>query len=208
MSGLRSRSRWSNLPLRNLFLPLVNRLTFDLAKVGQARRDVLAGRPLELPLNKAQKLSGVEIIPPSGEKLRLKIENQNDKDKKGDKEDNASPTFRYENTHDIGIYLLRPLDGQILPPTAFAVNFDPDEAQPEKIERRELQELLGGGPILFAENPDDLSDTFTGLGEGKSLWSLFLGAVLVCLVFETLISNRLSPKQDEHPKNQPSHRMG
>jgi hypothetical protein len=63
-------------------------------------------------------------------------------------------------------------------------------ASPEKIERQELQELLGG-PILFAENPDDLSDTFTGLREGKSLLGLFLAVVLVCLVFETLISNRL-----------------
>jgi len=116
---------------------------------------------------------------------------------------NASPTFRYENTHEIGVYLLRQLDTEGSPPTAFSVNFDQDEAEPAKIERPELQELLGGGPLVFAENPDDLSDTFTGLREGKSLWGLFLAAGLVCLVFETLISNRLSPKTDEPPTRRP-----
>ena len=55
-------------------------------------------------------------------------------------------------------------------PIAYAVNFDPDEADPTKIERQELRGLLGGAPLVFAENPDDLSGTFALLREGKSLW--------------------------------------
>jgi hypothetical protein len=225
MLGTSAQVNWSNLPLRTIFLPLVNRLTLDLAKVGQVRRDIFAGHPLELPLADPDKTEGVEVIPPSGEKLRLKPgdcpnfrgsengtvpfgETKGDrKVEKSKKEENAPPTFRYENTHDIGIYLLRPLGAATSPASAFSVNFDPDEADPVKIERQELESLernefrstFGSGPILFAENPDDLSDTFTGLREGKSLWGLFLAAVLIGLVFETLISNRLSPKPAELP---------
>jgi hypothetical protein len=201
MLGASAQVNWSNLPLRTIFLPLISRLTFDLAKVGQTRHDVLAGQPLELPLAEGAKVTGVEVIPPSGEKLRLKLDG---KEGKNDKEGEKEPAFRYADTHEIGVYLVRPLDVENSPATAFSVNFDPDEAEPAKIERPELQELLGGGPLVFAENPDDLSDTFTGLREGKSLWGLFLAAVLVCLVFETLISNRLSPKQDEPKTRQPS----
>ena len=58
--------------------------------------------------------------------------------------------------------------------------------KPSKIEER-----LGDTPLVFAENPDDLSSTFAWLREGKSLWELFLTGVLIALVFETFISNRL-----------------
>ncbi|MFH1919735.1 MAG: hypothetical protein ABIP48_07630, partial [Planctomycetota bacterium] len=38
---------------------------------------------------------------------------------------------------------------------------------------------------------------FAWLREGTSLWELFLSAVLLALVFETFLSNQLSPKQDD-----------
>jgi hypothetical protein len=102
-------------------------------------------------------------------------------------------TFRYANTHEIGIYLLRPPGVARSRPIAYAVNADPDEGDPTKIEREELEKLAGGAPLVFADNPDDLSRTFALLREGKSLWGVFLTLVLVGLVFETFLSNRLSP---------------
>ena len=74
---------------------------------------------------------------------------------------------------------------------AYSVNFDPDEADPAKIERQQLEKLLGGAPVVFADNPNDLSSVFALLREGKGLWGGFLAAVLIALVFETFISNRL-----------------
>ena len=85
---------------------------------------------------------------------------------------------------------------------SYAVNFDPDEADPAKISRDELQERFGRTPLVFAENPDDLSSTFALLREGKSLWGLFLTAVLILLVFETFIANRLSPKHEPEATRQ------
>ena len=88
--------------------------------------------------------------------------------------------------------------------TAYAVNFDPDEAEPATIEPAELEEQLGGAPLIVAENPDDLSGTFARLREGKSLWGVFLTAVLIALVFETFLSNRFSPKQGDLKAGQTS----
>jgi hypothetical protein len=76
------------------------------------------------------------------------------------------------------------------------VNVDPDEAEGAKLRPEELQELLGRTPLVFAENPDDLSSTFQWLRQGKSLWTAVLAFVLAALVFETFLSNRLTPKRD------------
>lgn len=194
MFGATTHVNWSNLPLRPIFLPLMARLTFDLAEVEQRLYSAIAGQPLVLQFPEQPQPIGVEVIPPSGETLRLKSEAADDK---------VGQTFRYPSTYDIGIYLLRMLNTVRLSQVAFSVNCDPDEADPATLERQELQELLGLTPLVFAENPDDLSSTFALLREGKSLWSIFLAAVLVALVLETFVSNRLSPKQDDQTAQQP-----
>jgi hypothetical protein len=50
MFGISARTDWSNLPLRPIFLPLVARLTFELADVEQGYHNLIAGRPLVLKL--------------------------------------------------------------------------------------------------------------------------------------------------------------
>ncbi len=196
MLGASAHVDWSNLPLRPIFLPLVTQLTFDLAGIERANRNLIAGQPLVLVAQppSAGSASGasssqpgaavpqppveVEVTRPGGETLRLP----------------ASSEFRYADTHEIGIYVLRPLGAAAAGQTAYAVNFDPDEADPAKIERQQLEGLLGGAPLVVADNPDDLSAAFALLREGKSLWGMFLAAVLVALVFETFLSNRFSGK--------------
>ena len=192
--GTRRHVGWTNLPLRPIFLPLVARLTFYLAGTENARRDLLAGALLVLHLEKEDHPVAVEVLPPNGETLRLT--SQAEPGEKGQ-------VFRYRDTHEIGIYLLRPLESSRAGPMACAANFDPDEADPAKIDRGELQARFGRTPLVFAEDPDDLTSTFKMLREGKSLWGPFLLAVLVVLVFETLVSNRLSPTPDDTRQTQP-----
>jgi hypothetical protein len=186
MFGISARTDWSNLPLRPIFLPLVARLTFELADVEQGYHNLIAGRPLVLKLPDRTSPVGVEIVPPSGETLRMKTTGV---------EGQPGQTFCYNDTHQVGVYLLRLLDTTSSPAVPYAVNFDPDEAEPAKIERQALQERLDGAPLVFAENPDDLSGTFALLREGKSLWGVFLSLVLIGLVFETFVSNRLGSQK-------------
>jgi hypothetical protein len=193
--GTSAHVGWSNLPLRPIFLPLLVQLTYHLAGVEQNRRALLAGSPLILPLEGGRRPSGVEILPPGGEVIRRKTE---------DEQGQPLKTFRYDDTHQVGVYELRLLGAGGTRQIGFAVNVDPDEADPAKIEREELQQLLAPSPLVFAENPDDLSGTFAWLREGTSLWELFLTAVLVALVFETLLANRLSPKQAETTAGDPT----
>jgi hypothetical protein len=174
---------WTNLPLRPIFLPLIARLTFELSGVEQSRHTALAGAPLVLKFEKAQQPIGVEVLTPAGETMRLTTKSL---------EDNKGQIFRYADTYEIGIYLLRLLDAARAAPIAYTVNVDPEEFEPAKIEREELQNKFAKTPLIFADNPDDLSATFAWLKEGKSLWGLFLTVVLIALVFETFVSNLLS----------------
>jgi hypothetical protein len=188
MWGTSTHVGWSNAPLRPIFLPLWARLAFHLAGAEQSRHEALAGAPLVLRLEQEPHPVGVEVLAPSGETLRLASK---------DAPDAKGQVFRYDDTHEVGVYVLRLLDASHPAQIAYSVNVDPDESDPTKIDRVELQERFGRTPLVFAENPDDLSGTFKWLREGKSLWGLFLTAVLVGLVFETFLSNRLSPKQVE-----------
>jgi hypothetical protein len=200
MLGTSVQVNWSNLPLRTIFLPLITQLTFDLADVEQTRGNVIAGQPLVFntvarpSLNEQPDAAAsgppaeIEVVPPGGGTLRLSAT---------DKDGKAAKTFQYADTHEIGIYVLRQLGVTPLRQIAYSVNFDPDEAEPAEIEPAELEERLGGAPLIIAENPADLSATFARLREGKSLWSFFLAAVLIALVFETFLSNRFSPRQDD-----------
>jgi len=194
MLGTSAHVDWSNLPLRPIFLPLLVRLTLHLADAEQVRRQTVAGSSLVLPFDRGRHPVAVEVIPPTGETLRLPTDDQ------AGGEEHA---FRYDDTHQVGVYRLRPLGGGDSRQVAFSVNLDPDETDPEEISREELQERFGSTPLVFVEDPDDLSSTFASLREGKSLWSLFLWVVLAVLVFETFLSNRFSPKQDERPADRP-----
>ena len=189
MLGTSAHRGWTNLPVRPIFLPLMARLTFDLAGAEQARHQALAGVPIVIPFQEEIRPRGVEVLPPSGATIRLSLEEGG--------EAGRPQEFRYADTHDVGIYVLRLLEAVRPTQYAYSVNLDPDEASPAKIAREDLEERFGGTPLVFAEDPDDLSATFDWLREGTSLWEVFLSAVLIALVFETFISNQLSPKQDD-----------
>lgn len=190
MLGTSVHVDWSNLSRKNLFKPLMARLIFYLAGTEFARHDLLAGAPLVLELEGEPQPVRVEIRPPGGGRIGLDTE----PGKKGQ-------VLRYEKTNKIGNYLLSLPNAAKPTEFAYSVNLDPAEAVPStgsaETRRTEIEKSLSPTPVVFAEDPDDLSGTFEWLRKGTSLWKFFLGAVLIALVFETLISNRLGPKRDE-----------
>ena len=113
MLGISAHVNWSNLPLRPIFLPLVTRLTFELAEVRHGFHNVIAGQPLVLAFPEATRPVGIELVLPSGETLRLKSDGTEGK---------AGQTFRYADTHAIGVYLLRALGTTRSEQNSYAVN--------------------------------------------------------------------------------------
>ena len=103
--------------------------------------------------------------------------------------------FRYGDTHEAGIYLVHQNDPRQPKTFIFAVNPDPEEADPAQISQEELKNRFGRQPLLFCDDPDDLAGTIHRLREGKSLWEFFLAAVLAGLVLEAYLANCLGGKR-------------
>ncbi|MCS7237949.1 MAG: BatA and WFA domain-containing protein [Thermoguttaceae bacterium] len=181
---------WTNFPLRPIFLPLMARLTFELAGTQERRYQVAAGRPIVIPFEDQIPPRVAEILPPSGAVIRKELKPDGEA---------VLREFRYSDTHQPGFYVVRLLEGVTPRQMTFAVNFHPDEVRPEKIDRKALEEHLAPSPVVWAENPEDLSSTFRYLREGTSLWEFFLLLVLVGLVCETFVSNFFTPKQERPP---------
>lgn len=198
----------TNLPLRPIFLPMILRLTHDLAGTSQDARELLCGAPLILPRNeKPSDGAGIEIERPSGERIRLGTAggasdgtnntpsgshvNLNETNRP---EPSNTGALRYADTHEPGVYVVRSLGPDKSEPMPVAVNLDADESDPRVTTLDELVQLLAGAPVLLADDPNDLTEVFQRLREGRSLWETFLSAVFVLLVFETFLANRLAPK--------------
>ena len=174
---------WTNLPLKPLFLPLLARLTFHLAGAEAERTMGLAGSPVTVPLGKGTGRDQVgdlevEVVRPSGEVVRVP------------KSDRASDGFRYADTHEAGVSLVRLLNQKPPRQMAFAVNIDPAESDPATIAAPELRTRFGTRPLILCENPEQLAETIQRLREGTSLWEWFLAAVLIGLVLEVFLANR------------------
>jgi hypothetical protein len=180
--GTGVQGEWTNLPLKPLFLPLFARLTFHLAGAEVDRSQVTAGAPLVIPLGGQSGTPEVEIVRPSGDVLRVRSPEPN------------AQTFRYADTHDPGVYLLRLTGTASLRQFAFAVNMDPEECDPAVVTAEELKGRFGKHPFVVCENPDDLAGTIHRLREGKSLWEVFLAAVLAGLVLEAFLANRVGAR--------------
>ena len=174
---------WTNLPLKPLFLPLLVRLTLHLAGAENERTMAMAGAPVTLPLGRGKfhNQDGqpeVDVIRPSGEVVRIR------------KTDQGAEGWRYDDTHETGVYLVRQVNRKPPKQMAFAVNIDPAESDPATVSQAELQARFGTRPMLFCDNLSELAVTIERLREGTSLWEWFLAAVLVFLVLEVFLANR------------------
>lgn len=194
--GTSAHVGWTNFPLRPIFLPLLARFTFHLVGTESVQRGSVAGLPLVVDFEPANCPLSVEVIPPSGLPRRLPNKTEDGQ---------AAPTFRYDDTHEPGIYTLRLLEGTTPGQLAYAVNPDPDESLSATVDREEFAQWAKPADVIFADNPDDLSEVFRRRREGdQDLWPWFLTAVLLVLVFETFLSNRLTPKgEDQQLKELP-----
>jgi hypothetical protein len=183
---------WTNLPIRPIFVPMINQLVFQLAGVEQTRLQTVAGEPLTFTFKEDERPKTVEIIPPSGEILRRELKKSAD--------GKTSPTFVFEDTNQVGVYLLRPLESVRQIQIPFSVNLDGTELDSAGLTKETCKTLFAETPYVFTQAGDEINSTFDQLKRGTSLWDIFLWIVLVVLVCEAFISNRLSQRKEDQGK--------
>lgn len=168
---------WTNFPLKPLFLPFVSQLTFQISGSSAARPLLTAGESWTLPVAVSDEVS-VEIVQPDGKTIRIPAAKL---------EENR---VEFGETHQAGVYQARIHRGPRTQNTAFAVNPDPEEFAPRRLERQELEQLLQPGNVFYCDDAARVSETIRELRQGVELGGVFLLLVLAALVAEAYWANR------------------
>ncbi len=180
---------WSNLPTRPIFVPMINQMVFQLAGIEQTRLQTVAGHPLSFTFKDDDVPKAVEIIPPSGAVLRRELKKSAD--------GQATNTFVFEETDQVGVYLLRPLDTARQVQIPFSVNLDGDELDTALLTEEDAKARFGASPFVYTNAGEQIDATFDQLKRGTSLWDMFLWTVLIVLVVEAFVSNQFTQRKDE-----------
>jgi len=170
-----------DLVVHPFFVPLINRsveyLASDLSRLDE---DILVGSKVtrELPADLAGK--GIELLDPEMRKIALQPSFQTDK-----------LILKIDDTHLPGIYNIRASTssstrGDVV--DRFAVNIDPKDSDPEKIEMSEVEEKLEGLSFFYIKPGDDIEESILQSRYGKELWKTFLWIAFGLLALEMFLA--------------------
>jgi hypothetical protein len=153
---------YTDLPLRSLFVPFMNRLVEYLAAdLSERRGDFLVGEPVVREPSRAITANAtLEISRPDGSLARPGLESVGTRTR-----------ITYDDADAPGVYTItangKPID-------AFSVNVDPKEMDAALIERDELARRWPGFNIIWVEPGQAIKEAVTQTRYGTELRPLFL----------------------------------
>ena len=182
-----------DLVVHPFFVPFINRtveyLASDLSRLDE---DILVGSKVirELPSDLADK--GIELSNPQMKKITL----QPSFSTSGGQTDQL--ILRIDDTFIPGIYNIM---SSASPSSAteemvdrFAVNIDPKDSDPQRIDKSQVGEKLEGLSFFYIDPQDDVEKSILQSRYGKELWKTFLWIAFGLLVLEMYLAK--SRKKD------------
>jgi hypothetical protein len=190
-------AEWSNLPLRNLFLPLMVRIAHLASRGRRQQENLVAGAVYEADLA-PEVLSSATIeisgpLGPSGETASEQHE--------------AQPAagrnlLRFDKTWNLGYYAWRTVGRPATQASGlFATNPDGAESDLAEIADEKLRADFGARETHVAAGLADLVARFE-TGARRELWQYILMVCLLVAVCEPLVANWMRPerlRQRAHP---------
>ena len=186
---------WTNLPVQNLFMPLMMRIV-HLAARGQAQRlNLLAGQPFEANFYPGlAAVATAEVtgpLGPAGETVSEQRETQAGEGRN---------VLRFEKTWNLGYYTWRvPQHADLA--GLFCTNPDGTESDLAEVADDVLRRDIGARETHVAASLADLVSRFKDTSH-RELWQYFLILCLALAIVEPLIANWFRPKQERetaHP---------
>ncbi len=173
-----ANASWSNLPVRNLFLPMIQQIVYYLAGGGERRVDHIVGSPVELNPRANPKGFALEVTDPQGQTRRVEPATKG-----------GEVAFIYTDTDSLGSYSWQTNEN---PPQSgiFVVNHDPQESDLSEYRQDELTALFGAAKVYFAPDARKLEKAVTDLRQGFQLWNYLLLIVLGIAIVECVLANR------------------
>ncbi len=184
-------TRWSNLPARTLFLPLMHQLTYAAAQSGTPTGEVEPGRIVRWPIAAAEaENSVIEVTGPRGIVRAATVERR-------EGEQTASAYFR--ETRRPGVTLWRE-PARADRRGAFVVNLPPEQGDLTPIEEETLREtMLAGRQAHFAADAEQALRTARRLREGLRLRTPILFFVVALFLAECLFANLMGGGREAEP---------
>jgi Mg-chelatase subunit ChlD len=190
-------SYWTDLPLQPVYVPLVHQMAMRAAGYAESRAWHVAGETVDLARLAgevaAADTAGWVVVTPSRRQVRIESlprARRSDSARVG----RASTGGALALTES-GFYEARPASGRADRTLAIAVNVDPTEADPSRIEPAELVRAVSPDPGSNAPAPAAPPLTRGEREQRQAAWWWLLLAALVLLGAETLLSNRLTRRR-------------
>lgn len=165
---------WSDLALRGVFVPLINRGTRYLAgTTSQAREGLSIGAGIDYAPQSVS--SGVELRMKKPDDTEIKV-----------KPEVAQGNYliQFSETDQPGMYQLLNEETVL---AQWAVNPDPAESTVESIEPAEMEKTLQVEHAYVIEESSEIAEILTQSRFGRELWKWFMIAALIMLILEMLL---------------------
>jgi hypothetical protein len=169
---------WSDLPRRNCFVPLVDRLLSYLT--GSSRRSFVIGDAVTLPLPDGREDESATVVMPGGDKITPRLSTLGGK-----------RLLHLADTARPGVYQVQKANGE--KSFSFVVNVGGGDSALTPMDAAVLRQWWTGAgfEILSA---DDAAQRFATQATGLPVWPLLLVLAGLALLVETYVVHRLCPK--------------
>lgn len=172
-SGL--NPRWSDLPLKSFFVPLMHRgIRYVHPDFDATGAEAVVGMPVERGVTWSDGDAPIEVVFPSGETERVKPTASN-----------GGMTVTITRTDEPGIYRIQS-GARIL--DAFAVNVDTNESALNRIDAQEAGRLLRHERVRLLEPASSLEQSLQRSQQGYEIWKPLLWLALALIVVESLLT--------------------
>lgn len=175
---------WSDLYLKGLFVPLMNRCVMYLSgNASKSDQRFLVSQVLTADLAEVDNLSNFQIEKPDGKLTKIIPQIGEGKFK-----------INFNETDLAGIYSLY-VEDRLL--TQWAVNSDPAESDFTPIDSDELGQIIGNSNIVSIQKEQSLASVVTTSRYGRELWKYFIGIALLFLIIEMLLARESGEAKNE-----------
>ena len=172
--------RWTDLPLRGLFVPLLHRMLVYLAADEGLPNAVEVGETVVIPLRREWMSTELQMINPSGARTLL------------------VPDYREEqvsmsDVNEAGVYRLLSNGREV---ASFVANISPSENPVDRLPEGKLSQVFPRGRTRVVGWDEEAAASVMEARRGTELWRLFLAAALVVLVIETWVGRVRKEKSE------------
>ena len=163
--------RWSDMPIRGLFVPLLHRMLVYCTTESRFDRTYTVGDSFTIPLDQSVLSKEIEMWKPSGQRSLLVPEYQ-------------SEELVMDELDEVGVYDLLAGGKHFF---SFVVNISRDEDPANRLSKRQLFDYFPADRTRLVTWQDDPIASVREARRGTELWRLFLLAALVMLAIESWV---------------------